>query len=321
MIELLPEENTFSTIVVDLTHRCNMMCKNCYIPNRNIPDMDISKLENVLQRLPKRTFIRLIGAEPTMRDDLPDIIRMVKKYGHKPCLVTNGLKLAHIDYCRDLKKAGLSLITMSMNGANNDDYYKALDNGKYATLKTRALTNIFRCGFMINTGTIIAKNINENAICEQVETFIQCAKNASVDFKNFNPWKKVIPVLRFKNIGHLGDYMIGHDISMDELILLVSQKLNIDPSTIKSNEIFSGSTHIVLKNINSRKHMYQNNTSNPSYMFHYETEIGPIIIRLIDWSNNEDGLIDPDNPNRGRLTQNWKIAPFYEHVKYNEWGY
>ena len=58
-----------------------------------------------------------------------------------------------------------------------------------------------------------------------------------------------------------------------------------------------------------------------SYMFSYETKAGEILIRLIDWRTNDEGVIDHDNPNRGRLTPNWTIAPFFEHVKQNEFGY
>ena len=43
-ITLEPEDSIFDVLVADITHRCNMECANCYIPNREIPDMDISKL-------------------------------------------------------------------------------------------------------------------------------------------------------------------------------------------------------------------------------------------------------------------------------------
>ena len=168
---LEPEENTYNSLVVDITHRCNMECANCYIPNRTIPDMDVSMLYRFLARLPHRTYIRLIGAEPTMREDLPDIIATVKRLGHKPSLTTNGLKLAHLDYARQLKDAGLDMVLISMNGADDDVVYKALDNGKYANLKTRALSNAFSVGFTsINTGTIIAKGVNQSTIRRQVDT-------------------------------------------------------------------------------------------------------------------------------------------------------
>jgi MoaA/NifB/PqqE/SkfB family radical SAM enzyme len=35
-----PEECPYETVIVDVTHRCNMACANCYIPNRDIPDLD-----------------------------------------------------------------------------------------------------------------------------------------------------------------------------------------------------------------------------------------------------------------------------------------
>ena len=91
--ELEPEENTFSNIVVDLTHRCNMECANCYIPNRDVPDLDKEKLYDALARLPARSYIRLIGAEPTMRQDLPEIITRVLRLGHR------GTK-GHLHYLR-----------------------------------------------------------------------------------------------------------------------------------------------------------------------------------------------------------------------------
>ena len=105
--EIEPENNTFVEVVADVTHRCNMSCKNCYIPNRNIPDMDIDRLIDCVSRFPKRTMIRIIGAEPTMRKDLPEIITRVKAAGHKVCLLTNGLRLSGITYAKKLKRAGL----------------------------------------------------------------------------------------------------------------------------------------------------------------------------------------------------------------------
>ena len=37
--ELEPENNTFTDVTADVTHQCNMTCSNCYIPNRDIPDI------------------------------------------------------------------------------------------------------------------------------------------------------------------------------------------------------------------------------------------------------------------------------------------
>ena len=50
----MPEQNPFKVVIADITHKCNMECKNCYIPNRDIGDMDLDKLVDFVKRLPNR---------------------------------------------------------------------------------------------------------------------------------------------------------------------------------------------------------------------------------------------------------------------------
>tara|TARA_Y100001972_G_scaffold45642_1_gene56334 strand:+ start:119 stop:1057 length:939 start_codon:yes stop_codon:yes gene_type:complete len=308
--ELLPEQNTFSNIVVDLTHRCNMECANCYIPNRDIPDLDKQKLYDFLSRLPERTYIRLIGAEPTMREDIFDIIFMVKKLGHRPSLTTNGLKLAQKSYVQRLKESGLRLLLHSMNGADDDEAYKKLDNGKWATVKVRALENIFHYRLPINTGTIIAKNSNEHVLGRQVKLFVDKAKESKINFDKTLPYKRIKPVLRMKSVGMLGRYMKDSSYTMQELAGLASDQLDIPYETIINSKATAG----VVK-------AGAYGEAETSLLFTYKSSIGSFYIRFIDWSVDDDGVIDHDNPNRGRLTQNWTVAPFFEHVKRNEFGY
>ena len=307
--ELKPEQNTFSNIVVDLTHRCNMECANCYIPNRDVPDLDKEKLFEFLSRLPSRTYIRLIGAEPTMRNDLPEIISKVKAIGHRPSVTTNGLKLAQPSYVKKLKDAGLRLLLHSMNGADDDEAYKELDNGKWATVKVRALDNIFAERLPINTGTIIARGVNEYVMNRQVEVFAERAIANGINFNTTPPYNKITPVLRMKSVGMIGRYMEGVSYTIDELTDMAVYRLGIDKS-----DIIKTSAGVV-------KAGPQSGEALTSYMFPYETEAGKVLIRLIDWQTDDDGVIDHDNPNRGRLTENFTVAPFFEHVKKNEYGY
>jgi uncharacterized Fe-S cluster-containing radical SAM superfamily protein len=309
--ELQPEKNTFSNIVVDLTHRCNMECANCYIPNRNIPDLDVVRFYDFLKRLPFRTYIRLIGAEPTMRDDIFDIISTVKKLGHIPSLTTNGLKLAQLNYVKLLQAAGLRLLLHSMNGADDNEVYKVLDAGKWAQVKVRALENIFACKLPINTGTIIAKGVNEHTLARQVHLFSETAAKLGINFDTTKPYSKIKPVLRFKSVGLIGRNMgSAHVVTMNELHELASSQLQIPLQTIKQSPATAG----VVKAGNF-------GSATTSFLFPFNTSVGWIYIRLIDWSVNDDGVIDHDNPNRGRLTENWTVAPFFEHVKKNEYGY
>ena len=302
--ELNPEQNHFESVIADITHKCNMKCSNCYLPNRSYPDMDVHKLYQLIKKLPKRVFIRLIGAEPTLRADLPQIIETIIKLGHKPSLTTNGLKLSSESYCYKLKESGLKYLLISMNGAEDDNIYIRLDGGKYGKLKKKALINAFKAGFLnVNTGTIIAKGINEKTIKEQVNLTVHCAKIAKI--KEFN--KRLPPVLRIKNMAPIGRHMaLSHNYIFKDLLKVVSHQLNVGIDFIKSYPVFMGSNKVEYRNtkINSR-----------SYTFPYQTELGKIYIRLIDWTIDDEGVPDPNNTKRGRITQNWKIAPAFEHVK------
>lgn len=304
--ELEPQHNTFSNIVVDLTHRCNMECANCYIPNRDVPDLDKDRLYEFLSKLPNRTYIRLIGAEPTMRDDLPEIISKVKQLGHRPSLTTNGLKLANRSYVKKLKDAGLRLLLHSMNGADDDMVYKELDNGKWSTVKVRALNNIFAERLPINTGTIIAKGVNEFTLSRQIELFAEIALSNNIKFDTTPPYNRITPVLRMKSVGAIGRYMKDCSYTMDELVDMCEYRLGITRD------------HMIETSAGVVKAGPQSGEALTSLMFPYKTKAGKVLVRLIDWETDDDGVIDHDNPNRGRLTENFTVAPFFEHVKKNE---
>ena len=281
-----PEHNTFDAIMADLTHQCNMECSNCYLPNRDIPDMDKEKLYDLVGRLPRRTFIRLIGAEPTLREDLHDIVRKIKSLGHHVSLTTNGLKLHRIDYVQKLKSAGLRLVLISMNGADDDDVYKRVDGGKYARLKNRALDNCMRSNLIVNTGTIVLKDCNEHVIPRLYQRL-----------GTYKP--RVKPVMRLRTMAPIGRHM-GEEFIYEfgEFRDRVCQELDITNKYIQEHSVEA------FNNYNG-------------VLF----DMPNCIVRMVDWTVDDDGVPDNSNESRGRITQDFKLAPFFEHVKENEYGY
>lgn len=296
--ELPPELNHFHTLLVDVTHRCNMECANCYIPNRSIPDMDVDKLYEFLKKLPNRTDIRLIGAEATVRKDLLEIISTVREIGHHPALLTNGLRLASEKYVKQLKESGLRSLGLSMNGADNDEWYFKLDNGPYSKSKTKALHNCFKEKLIVHTNTIIVKNINEDVIERQINLLINTAKKTGRTFK------KSYPIMaRFKSVGQIGRYMKSDAMNLNDLIDLFSKQMNIDKKEIMSYNKIDGYVEC------------------NSVLFPYQTDVGKLLIKITDWTVDDDGIPDAGSKRRGRVTQDFKCAPFFEHVKLNEFGY
>ena len=291
-----PEFNTFETVVADLTHRCNMACANCYVPNRDIPDMDIGRLEACLAVLPQRVNVRLIGAEPTMRRDLPEIVSMVRRRGHRPVLATNGLRLAREGYAQRLGEAGLRHVHISLNGVDDDGWYEAIDGLRCAQKKLKAVENAVACGMTVNTGTILVRGVNEAAVERMFRLFTETIRPRGV-------------TLRFKNIGALGRFDEAGEadnLSMAEMEALCAQTIGLDAAGL-------------LELARDRGHVEAN-----SRIFPADRETRPgrgIWFKITDWQVSGGGCVDPGSVRRGRITEDFRIAPFFEHVKANEGGY
>ena len=297
--EVIPEENTFVDIMVDITHKCNMTCKNCYIPNRDVPDMDLEKYRDFISRLKGRCMIRIVGAEPTMNPLCEEYIKIAFEYGHRCIVLTNGLRLAHKNYVDKLHTSGLRHIYLSLNGVNNDDWYVEIDEMRCATKKIAALRNIRDRKFILDTGTIIVPDVNEDAPGALLELFDQ------ENVKNV--------LMRIKNVGQLGRFQTNADdnVKMDQLVTLCSEQMGVSADYINSFR---------------DKKLYGVYEEKNSILFPLR-EGNTILnrgrwVKITNWdTDNESGIPDPNSQRRGRVTENFTIAPLYEHIKMNEGGY
>lgn len=196
-----PEESPFDTLFADITHRCNMACKNCYIPVRDLPDLPVDWLYAVLKRLPRRTRVRLVGAEPTMREDLPQIIAEVRRLGHLPVILSNGLKLGRPAYVRTLREAGLGTVYLSLNGGLRDDLYEAIDGLACAARKLKALDNLLAARMHVTTGTILVRGLSEPHLPELLDYLLA----------------RGVRDIHLRSVGAVGNHLSGRAFSLDEL--------------------------------------------------------------------------------------------------------
>ncbi len=111
--------------LVEITDRCNVQCKHCYhAPDNAVQDLPAEFIINKVMSMPTE-IVCLMGAEPTMRDDLPYIIQEInRRRGIMPKRVdiyTNGVKLKNLDYVKELAASGINAISMSIH---NSEYHK-----------------------------------------------------------------------------------------------------------------------------------------------------------------------------------------------------
>lgn len=117
-------------VVVEVTARCNLNCPFCFAQSgRQSEDPSVERLAASFQALVQKgcTFVQLSGGEPTLREDLPEIIAAAKEAGCESIqLNSNGIRLAEDRaYTRALARAGLSFVFMQFDGTE-DAIYQAL---------------------------------------------------------------------------------------------------------------------------------------------------------------------------------------------------
>ena len=116
----------FADLRVSVTDRCNFRCPYCmpkeifgpgyeFLPRSAILSFEeIVRIVAVFGRLGLRK-LRLTGGEPTVRAELPSLVRMLRDTlpGVDIALTTNGSRLAAM--ARDLQAAGLDRVTVSLD--------------------------------------------------------------------------------------------------------------------------------------------------------------------------------------------------------------
>ena len=88
------------TLIFFVTGRCNSRCPNCFYWRRlnQTADLSLKEIEKMVQTIPKFNNLLLSGGEPFLRNDLPEIVTLFKKYCQIKSLSipTNGLLVERI---------------------------------------------------------------------------------------------------------------------------------------------------------------------------------------------------------------------------------
>jgi len=155
--------------LIEVTRRCDMNCPLCYAASGGTdPDTDMAELAEMLAVLRAhggQANVQLSGGEPTVRDDLPEIIRLVRDKGFPFVQVnTNGLRLAReAGYAGKLKQAGLDLVYLQWDGLR-ESTFTALRGAPYLADKERAAQNCIEAGLSVLLVVTVVRGVNDGEL-------------------------------------------------------------------------------------------------------------------------------------------------------------
>ena len=147
---------------------------------------------------------------------------------------------------------------------------------------------------ILNTGTILVRGLNEGAV-KRVLDIVQ----------GLNPRHAL---LRYKNVGALGRFDAkaeAQNLTRPELEDLATCAIGAPSGALGPYNTINGSvepnTRLFPVDLNSRSGC-------------------SVWVKLTNWQANGAGMTDPNSNRRGRVTSDFWIAPFFEHLKENESG-
>ena len=161
------------TAILEITYRCNMKCNICFadasMDNREPGLEDIRRMYGTALEANKYCSVQLSGGEPTVREDLPEIVRMGKDMDVVHLQInTNGLRIAQdMDYLLRLRDAGADLIYLQFDGTD-DDIYRTIRGREMMDVKQRAIENCEKAGIGVLLVPVVIPGVNLHRLGEIV---------------------------------------------------------------------------------------------------------------------------------------------------------
>lgn len=121
--------NVTRRFVLQAGFSCNARCRFCYyresLKKGTVRDYTTKEVKAKLRegRRLGKNMVDISGGEPTIRQDIFEIISYARKIGYKKvCILTNGIRMADKSFCDKLIKAGMNDILFSVHSPVEKDH-------------------------------------------------------------------------------------------------------------------------------------------------------------------------------------------------------
>ena len=153
--------------LLEVTGRCNLRCRYCFADGgRAGDDPTAEALKDAIRSIVAQCgqpLLQFSGGEPTLRDDLPELVRFAKEAGCSYTQVnTNGIRLARDpDYAKRLADAGLDIVFLQFDGTR-DEIYETLRGAKLLETKLEAIRVCTALRLGVTLVPTVVKGVNDD---------------------------------------------------------------------------------------------------------------------------------------------------------------
>lgn len=164
------------TGLFEITRRCDMACPVCYAQagsrseqayggTADVPLHVVAMQMDTLKGASGPCNVQISGGEPTVRDDLPQIIGMARQRGFGLVQInTNGLRLSQEQgYARMLREAGLDSVYLQWDGVRESSF-AALRGRQCLDFKRQAVRNCADAGLGVVLVATVVRGVNDGEL-------------------------------------------------------------------------------------------------------------------------------------------------------------
>jgi uncharacterized radical SAM superfamily Fe-S cluster-containing enzyme len=161
--------------VIDVTNECDLRCPICFANASEPPDLykpTLKTIREMLNFLKKQDLpplaVMFAGGEPTVRDDIVEIVQMAHDLKFMILLATNGIRMSKDpELVKNLKKAGLNIVYLQFDGFT-DSCYEKLRGAKLLPNKLRLVELCREYDIEIILVPTLQGNINDNEVGDMI---------------------------------------------------------------------------------------------------------------------------------------------------------
>ncbi len=206
---------------ISLTDRCNFRCSFCMPPEHKynflskkelLSAEDIEEIVKTFAKLGVKK-VRLTGGEPTLREDLEEIVERISKTKgiQDLALTTNGYLLS--DRLEALREAGLKRITFSVHSLNGEVNKRIVNRNINLNRVLESIDEALSLGFKVKVNSVIIRGLNDTEILPLAEYFKR--KRITLRF------------IEFMDVGTLNDWDYDKVVSADQILETIKSRYRI----------------------------------------------------------------------------------------------
>jgi uncharacterized radical SAM superfamily Fe-S cluster-containing enzyme len=161
--------------VIDVTNECDLRCPICFANAAQQSDLYRPTLENIYRMLkflkkqePPPLAVMFAGGEPTVRDDIVEMVQIAHDMKFMILLATNGIRMSNDPgLVMKLKRAGLNIVYLQFDGLTDSPYQK-LRGAKLLPNKLRLVELCRKHDIEIILVPTLQGGINDNQVGDMI---------------------------------------------------------------------------------------------------------------------------------------------------------